>query len=50
MASFHLYTAAFGLLDAVLQRSIHLAFALVLLLLIYPHLRLGSGRVGAVAS
>lgn len=43
MALFHLYTAVFGLLDAVLQRSIHLGFALVLLLLIYPHPRFGAG-------
>lgn len=43
MASFHLYTAAFGLLDAVLQRSIHLGLALILLILIYPHPRFGDG-------
>ncbi|MDA1324781.1 MAG: TRAP transporter fused permease subunit [Proteobacteria bacterium] len=49
MASFHLYTAAFGLFDAVLQRSIHLGFALILLMLIYPHPRFGDGRVGLAA-
>jgi len=49
MASFHLYTAAFGLLDAVLQRSIHLGFALALLMLIYPHPQFGSSRVGKAA-
>ncbi len=36
MALFHLYTAAFGLMDALLQRGLHLLFALVLLLLMYP--------------
>ncbi|WP_051275793.1 TRAP transporter permease [Desulfovirgula thermocuniculi] len=33
---FQLYTAAFGVLDAMLQRSIHLAFALCLIYLLYP--------------
>jgi len=49
MASFHLYTAAFGLFDAVLQRSIHLGFALILLMLIYPHPRFGGGVAAAAA-
>lgn len=36
MALFHLYTAAFGSMEAMLQRSIHLTFALPLAFLIYP--------------
>lgn len=33
---FQVYTAAFGTLDAMLQRAIHLAFALCLIYLLYP--------------
>lgn len=33
---FHLYTAGFGALTAMLQRNIHLTFAIVLIFLIYP--------------
>ncbi len=33
---FQLYTAAFGMLPAQLQRSVHLAFAFVLVYLLYP--------------
>lgn len=33
---FQLYTAAFGVFDAMIQRSIHLAFALSLIFLLYP--------------
>ena len=33
---FQVYTAAFGTLDAMLQRAIHLAFALCLIFLLYP--------------
>lgn len=33
---FQLYTAAFGVLDAHLQRSVHLAFGLCLVFLLYP--------------
>jgi len=36
MCLFHLYTGAFGTLEAMLQRSIHLAFVLVLVFLVYP--------------
>ena len=32
---FHLYTAVFGVLDAMIQRSIHLAFGLCLIFLLY---------------
>ncbi len=33
---FQLYTAVFGVLDAALQRAIHLSFGLVLIFLLYP--------------
>jgi TRAP transporter 4TM/12TM fusion protein len=33
---FQLYTAVFGMLDAMLQRSVHLAFGLSLVYLLYP--------------
>ncbi len=33
---FQLYTAVFGVLDAMLQRSVHLAFGLTLIFLLYP--------------
>jgi TRAP transporter 4TM/12TM fusion protein len=36
MASYHLYTGAFGAPEALLHRSIHLLFTLVLVFLIYP--------------
>lgn len=36
LALFHLYTGVFGTLNAMLQRSIHLGVALVLVFLIYP--------------
>lgn len=36
MSLFHLYTAGFGLFEAILQRSIHLSFALALAFLLYP--------------
>lgn len=35
-AVFQLYTATFGVLDAMLQRSIHLCFGLILIFLLYP--------------
>lgn len=41
MAGFHLYTAGFGLLTAMLQRGIHLYFSLVLILLFFPSRRKG---------
>ena len=48
MALFHLYTAMFGLMDALLQRGLHLMFALVLLMLLNPLALSGSGlkRIG----
>ncbi|SHJ95050.1 TRAP transporter permease [Desulforamulus aeronauticus] len=38
---FHIYAASFGTFGAFLQRSIHLTFALVLVLLIHPYKRWG---------
>jgi len=38
-SSFQVYTAAFGLLPAQLQRSVHLAFAFVLVYLLFPFRR-----------
>lgn len=35
-ALFQLYTAIFGILDAALQRAIHLAFGISLIFLMYP--------------
>ncbi|HEV8340061.1 MAG TPA: TRAP transporter permease [bacterium] len=50
MALFHLYTARFGLLEALRQRSLHLAFVMVLVFLLYPARRrwAGATRFGAV--
>lgn len=36
---FQLYTAVFGVLDAALQRAVHLGFGLVLIFLLYPTCR-----------
>src|SRR5699024_2041993 len=36
MSSFHVYTAVFGSLEGMLQRNVHLLFAIILILLIYP--------------
>ncbi|MDR7419416.1 MAG: TRAP transporter permease [Armatimonadota bacterium] len=36
MALFHIYTARFGTLEALRQRSAHVAFALTLVFLLYP--------------
>jgi TRAP transporter 4TM/12TM fusion protein len=36
MSIFHLYTAGFGILLALKQRTVHLTFALVLVFLLYP--------------
>jgi TRAP transporter 4TM/12TM fusion protein len=45
MAAFHLYTAGFGRLPALQQRSIHLAFALILTFFLYPVRKKGfSGK------
>ena len=39
MTLFHLYTAGFGLFEAIIQRSVHLSFALSLAFLLYPFKR-----------
>ena len=36
MSVFHIYTAAFGSMVALLQRSVHLAFAFTLIFLLFP--------------
>jgi TRAP transporter 4TM/12TM fusion protein len=48
MALFHVYTARFGTLEALRQRSVHLAFALTLVFLLYPFRRrhAASARIG----
>ncbi|MBO8159904.1 TRAP transporter permease [Thermosyntropha sp.] len=33
---FHIYTGIFGTLDAILQRAVHLSFAMALVFLLYP--------------
>jgi TRAP transporter 4TM/12TM fusion protein len=48
MALFHLYTSGFGRFPALQQRSIHLAFALILTFFIYPFRKKGGGK-GALA-
>ncbi len=35
-SGFHIYTALFGVLDAHLQRAVHLGFVLTLVYLLYP--------------
>ena len=47
MALVHMYTAIFGLLDAILQRTIHLLLSFFLLLLINPKPVYFSARFGA---
>ena len=46
LALFHLYTGVFGTLNAMLQRSIHLGVALVLVFLIYPAKKGAKGTPG----
>jgi len=48
MSLFHMYTAATGVLDAVVQRTAHLGFAAALIFLVHAAPRIGSGRVGSV--
>jgi TRAP transporter 4TM/12TM fusion protein len=38
-SAFHIYTALFGVLDAHLQRAVHLGFVLTLVYLLYPAFR-----------
>ena len=44
MSLFHLYTAGFGVLEAIKQRNIHLTFVLVLSFLLYPSGQKGSSN------
>ncbi len=45
MSAFHLYTAQFGLFSAMVQRPIHLLFACMLVMLVFPARRsLGTGE------
>ncbi|MDR7544055.1 MAG: TRAP transporter permease [Armatimonadota bacterium] len=48
MALFHIYTARFGTLEALRQRSAHVAFALSLIFLLYPFRKrhAATARVG----
>lgn len=46
MALFHLYTALLGSFDALIQRGIHLGFAMALILLMRPTPRWIGGRAG----
>ncbi len=43
MSLFHLYTARFGALEALRQRSAHLAFVMALVYLLYPFRRRDAG-------
>ena len=47
MAVFHLYTAGFGRFPALQQRSIHLAFALILTFYLYPVRKKGGSGIWA---
>jgi TRAP transporter 4TM/12TM fusion protein len=44
MALFHLYTSGFGRFPALQQRSIHLAFALILTFFIHPFKKMGNPK------
>jgi TRAP transporter 4TM/12TM fusion protein len=50
MALFHIYTARFGTLEALRQRSVHVAFALSLVFLLYPFRKkdAATSRVGVI--
>lgn len=46
MAVFHLYTAGFGILQAMKQRAVHISFAFILVFLLYPMTKKGDkGRI-----
>lgn len=49
MSLYHLYTGAFGVFDAVIQRTLHLGFAAALIVLLYPA-PFSAGRFGAIFS
>ncbi len=42
MSLFHIYTAQFGVYSALVQRSIHLAFAFVIIFLLHPLIKKGN--------
>jgi TRAP transporter 4TM/12TM fusion protein len=42
MAVFHLYTAGFGILQAMKQRAVHISFAFILVFLLYPMTKKGD--------
>ncbi|HHY37235.1 MAG TPA: TRAP transporter permease [Firmicutes bacterium] len=42
MSVFHLYTAGFGILQAMKQRAVHLSFAFLLVFLLYPMTQKGD--------
>ncbi|MEW6664557.1 MAG: TRAP transporter permease [Thermodesulfobacteriota bacterium] len=44
LAVFHIYTALFGSLDALMQRSIHLGMGLILAFLVHPTRRSAKGK------
>jgi TRAP-type uncharacterized transport system fused permease subunit len=48
MTLFQLYTALFGLLNAPVQRSVHLLFGLALVFLLYPAVRPRSSGLARV--
>ena len=46
-SGFHIYTALFGVLDAHLQRAVHLGFVLTLVYLLYPASRRACGATAS---
>ena len=50
MALFHIGTALFGNYDALIQRGIHLGFAMALILLLHPTPKPFGGRLGTVVA
>jgi len=48
MSLYQLYTAGFGLLNAHVQRSVHLAFILALTFLLFPARRRGRGKTSGI--
>lgn len=49
MSLFHLYTAGFGVFEAIKQRNIHLTFVLVLSFLLYPSRKTDAGTKNQLA-
>jgi len=48
LAIFHIYTALFGSLDALMQRSVHLGLGLLLVFLVYPAKEADRGKMTAL--